>query len=325
VRRRRFLAGLALAATASRASAQHPATSPVVGYLSGRSRDADAPLVAAFRQGLAEAGYPDERAVAIDYLSAEGHAERLPALAAELIRRRVSVIFASSSNAAVAAKAATAAVPIVFTGASDPVKLGLAASLNRPGGNLTGITMYAHTFSAKRLELLHELVPVARVVGMLVNPTNPSAAAELQDLQAAASSLGLEPIVVEARSQGDIEGALETLANRRARALYLVDDPLFTSRRKELAALAASRSLGMISTLRELADAGALASYGTSFAEIHRQCGLYVGRVLHGESPGDLPIMLPTRFALVINLKTASALGLNIAPGLLATSDEVIE
>jgi putative ABC transport system substrate-binding protein len=324
VRRRELIAGLALATTLPPSWAQQPPV-PIVGYLSGRSRDADEALVAAFREGLADSGYLEGRNVAIEYVSADGHAERLSGLASELVRRQVTVIFASSSNSAVAAKAATATVPIVFTGASDPVRLGLAASLNRPGGNLTGVTMFAHAFSAKRLELLHQLLPEAGSVGILANPTNPSAETELHDLQTAAPAFGLQTMLVEARAEGDIDAAFATLADRKVGALYVVDDPLFTGRRKAIAALAKRHSIAAISTLRELAEAGALASYGTSFAAVHRECGVYVARILRGEKPGDLPIMLPTRFTLVINLKTAQALGVTVPANLLALADEVIE
>jgi putative ABC transport system substrate-binding protein len=324
VRRRTVITGLAVAATIPRSWAQQPLV-PVVGYLSGRSRDTDEALVAAFREGLADGGYLEGRNVAIEYVSADGHAERLSGLAGELVGRQVAVIFASSSNSAVAAKAATATVPIVFTGASDPVRLGLAASLSRPGGNLTGVTMFAHAFSAKRLELLHQLLPEARSVGILANPANPSAETELHDLQTAAPTFGLQTMLVEARAEGDIDAAFATLAGRDVGMLYVVDDPLFTGRRKQIGALAKRHSIAAISTLRELAEAGALASYGASFAAVHRECGVYVARILKGENPGDLPIMLPTRFTLVVNLKTAQALGSTVPASLLALADEVIE
>jgi putative ABC transport system substrate-binding protein len=298
---------------------------PVIGYLTFRSPTGGSDLLAPFLRGLAEGGFEENRTVTITYAYADARLERLRELAAELVDRRVSVIFAATSNAALAAKAATSTIPIVYTGASDPVKIGLAQSLARPGGNLTGFTMYSHTFSAKRLELLHELVPQATTVGVLVNPLNPSAAQEIQDLSQAAATLGLQAIFVEARADGDIEPAFTRLGESQARALYVVDDPLFGSHYPQMAELARKASLPTISTLHAFTEAGAFASYGTDFAQLHHDAALYVARILKGEKPADLPIMLPTKFTLTLNLKTAKALGLAITPAMLGRADEVIE
>lgn len=290
MRRRTVLAGLGatLAAGLPLAKAQQFRPMPIVGFLSGRSHDVDAPYVVAFSLGLAGSGYNKGRDVEIAYVSAEGEANRLPALAAELVRRRVTVIFASASNSAIAAKAATATIPIVFTGASDPVGLGLVASLRRPGGNLTGVTMFSHTFSAKRLELLHELLPAGRGLGVLVNPDNPSSASELQDVQTVARELGQTLTVCDVGDRSDIDTAFAVFVQHQVDMLYLVDDPLFNGLRKEIAALAIRHAITAVSALREFAEAGFVASFGPSFTEVHRQCGLYVGRILKGESPGDL-------------------------------------
>lgn len=322
MRRRGFLGGAAIAMLPAAAWAQK--AGPVVGYLAGQSVAAAAPLRAAFTAGLGETGFQDGRNVTILFVSSEGHAERLPPLARELVERPVSVIFASSTASARAARAATRALPIVYTGASDPVSLGLADSLARPGGNLTGATMYAHTYAAKRLELLHDLLPAARQVGILINPTNPSAEQVRGDILAAARTLGLETAFAEAWDDKTIGDALALLSSRGIRAVYLGDDPLFTSA-KSLMPEAAARGLAVLSTLGSQAAAGALASYGTDFAEVHRQCGVYVGRILKGEKPADLPILLPTRFRLVINQKTARTLGIAVPSAVLARADEVIE
>ncbi len=324
MKRRSVLAAAATAAILP-ATAWAQKGAPVVGYLAGQSPAAAAPLRAAFAAGLAETGFRDGSNVTIAFESSEGHAERLAGLAQELVARPVAVLFASSTAAARAARAATRALPIVYTGASDPVSLGLAESLARPGGNLTGATMYAHTFAAKRLEILHELLPASRQVGVLVNPNNPSAEAVRADIVAAARTLGVETAFAEAWDNKTIDDALALLASRDIRPVYLGDDPLFTSTGGDLMGLAMARGLAVLSTLESQAAAGALVSYGTDFADIHRQCGVYVGRILKGEKPADLPILLPTRFRLVINQKTARALGIAVPPALLARADAVIE
>ena len=298
---------------------------PTIGYLLLRSPEASMPLTAAFRRGLAEAGFEENRNVSVTFASAQGQVGQLKALADDLVKRKVAVIFAASSNAALAAKAATETIPIVYTGASDPVRLGLVQSLGRPGGNVTGFTMYAHTFSAKRLEILHELVPQAAIIGVMVNPANPSAGQETQDLRQAAATLGLQTVFVEVRTEADLGPAFTRLTEDKVRALYIVDDPLFGILQDKFIDEALKRSIGMISTLHSFSEAGGLASYGTDFAELYRQAGLYVGRILKGESPANLPIVLPTRFSLTINLRTARTLGLSIAPSLLARADEVME
>jgi putative ABC transport system substrate-binding protein len=316
MKRRRFLGlagGAAIAAPAIAAPAQAQQL-PAIGYLTLRTPDGDSPLQAAFVRGLAEAGFEENRNIAIAFASAYGRVERLKALAAELVNRRVAVIFAASSNAALAAKAATTTIPIVYTGASDPVRLGLAQSLGRPGGNLTGLTMYSH-----------ELVPQAATLGLLVNPTNPSAEQETQDLRQAATALGLQTVLVEARAESDLDGAFARLADAKVGALYLFDDPMLASPDSKVVPRALRASMAVISTLREMAERGALASYGTDFPQLYRDAALYVARILKGESPADLPIMLPTRFSLTLNLKTARALGLAIPPSVLGRADEVIE
>lgn len=298
---------------------------PLVGHLSLRSPDGGAELRQAFVRGLADAGFEENRNVAIAFFATSGDIDRLKAQLAELLRREPTVLFAASSNAAVVAKAATGTIPIVYTGASDPVKLGLVQSLARPGGNLTGFTMYSHTFSAKRLELLHELMPQAITTGILVNPANPSAAQEAHDLRQAATTLGLQPLFVEMRSEAELEPAFARLRDAGARTLYVVDDPLFSSLEERIAALALQGSIGLVSTLHSFSAAGGLASYGTDFAKVHHDAALYVARILRGEKPADLPVLLPTRFTLTLNHKTARALGLALPSSLLARADEVIE
>lgn len=321
LKRRLFLA----LATAAPASAGAQQRLPLVAHLALRSAAGNAELNAAFLRGLADAGFEENRSVAIAWATADGVTDRLRPLADELVRRQPSVLFASSSSAAVAAKAATSVVPIVYAGASDPVKLGLVQSLARPGGNLTGFTMYAHTFSAKRLELLHELLPHDRTVGVLLNPANPSAAQETQDLRLAATTLGLQPLFVETRAEADLEPAFARLQDAKVHALYMVDDPLLANLQARIAALALQRSIGLVSTLHSFSAAGALASYGTDFAQVHHDAALYVARILRGEKPADLPVLLPTRFTLTLNQKTARALGLTLPTSLLARADEVIE
>lgn len=325
VRRRSVLAGIAAAGLPAAARAQPATAMPMIGYLSGRSQRANAELIAAFQRGLAETGYAEGRNVTIEYRSSDGHVDQLPRLAADLVRLGVALLFASSTASAVAAKAATSTIPIVFTGASDPVRLNLVASLNKPGGNMTGVSMFAHAFGPKRLQLLVELVSTATVIAILVNPDNPSAAAELQDLNAAGHALNIETVALEARTDGDIEQAFATLDARHLRALYILDDPFFTGHVDRIVALAMRHSAATISTLRVFPRAGGLASYGTDFAEVHRQCGIYAGRILKGLRPAELPVVLPTRFELAINLKTAQALGIAIPPALAARADEVIE
>ena len=305
--------------------AKQPAM-PVVGFLSSRSPNESASAVATFRQSLSEAGYIDGKNLAIAFRWADGHYDRLPALAAELARRQVGAIFATGGNPpAFAAKAATATIPIVFLIGSDPVKFGLVASLNRPGGNITGVTLFTSLLVAKRLELLHELVPTATKVAILVNPNNSNTEPDTEVAQTAARRLGQQLIVLSASSESDIDAAFATLVQQRASALLVNTDAFFLTRRNQLSALAERYATPTIHDLRDYAAAGGLVSYGTNLLDAYRQAGSYVGKILDGEKPANLPVMQPFKFDLVINLKTARALGLEVSPKLLALADEVIE
>jgi putative tryptophan/tyrosine transport system substrate-binding protein len=327
VRRREFITLLGGAAVAwpLKARAQKPAM-PVVGFLNSASPAQYAQFVAAFRRGLNEAGYVEGQNVAIEFRWAEGQYDRLPALAAELIHRQVSVIAATSTPAALAARAATTAIPVVFTTASDPVKLGLVASLARPGGNVTGATQLNLEVSPKRLELLHELLPTASTVALLVNPTNPIAKAHTRDQQGAARSLGLQLHLVYASSDRDLDTAVASVTALRAGGLVIgAGDAYFNSRSKQLAEATLRHAVPTVYQGRAFASAGGLAGYGGSITDSYRLAGIYAGRILKGEKPAELPVQQSTKVELIINLKTATALGLTVPPTLLARADEVIE
>jgi ABC-type uncharacterized transport system substrate-binding protein len=326
MKRRQFIMLLGgMAAAWSRAArAQQPAM-PVIGFLNGASPDGYAPMVAAFRQGLKEAGYVDGQNVAIEYHWADGRYERLPALAADLVRRKVSVIAATSTPANLVAQAATSTIPIVFTTASDPVQLGLVASLGRPGGNVTGATQLSVEVGPKRLELAHELIPTATAVALLVNPTNPTADTLSKALFAAALTRGLQLHILRASTESEIDAAFISLVGMRAGVLVIGTDAFFNSQSKQLAALALRHSVPAIYQHSDFTTAGGLLSYGGSIKESYRLAGVYTGRIIKGEKPADLPVQQSTKVELIVNLKTAKALGITVPLNLLARADEVIE
>jgi ABC-type uncharacterized transport system substrate-binding protein len=329
--RRKFfvMLGGAAAAWPIAARAQQPAM-PVIGFLSSFAAESFAPesqpYAAAFRQGLSEIGYSDGHNVAIEYRWAENQASRLPVLAAELVRRKVAVIAATGGTAsALAAKAATTTIPIVFTAGSDPVKIGLVASLNRPGGNVTGVTMLANVLAAKRLELISELVSKATAIGFLVNPNNPNAVAETSDMEAGARAVGKQSVLLRASTEREIDTVFATLTQQRVEALAIAGDPLFDIRRSQIVALAAQHAVPTISFSRQFVLAGGLMSYGSSITDAYRQAGLYAGRILKGDKPADLPVVQATKVELVLNLKTAKTLGITFPLSLLGRADKVIE
>ena len=324
--RRDFLLALAGATAASprAVDAQQPAM-PVIGLLINASSEPYAPMMAAFRQGLSETGYVDGKNVAIEYRWAENQIDRLPALATDLVRQQVAVIAAAGPPAAHAAKAATTTIPIVFLVGADPVKSGLVASFNRPGGNLTGVGFLANALAPKLLEVLHELVPKAMAVGMLVNPGSPNAEADTREVQAAARLLGHEVLVLNARSETDIDAAFATLVQRQAGGLIVIADPLVFDRRVQIITLAARHAVPTVYPVREMAVDGGLMSYGTNLARAYYQVGVYVALILKGARPADLPVQQTSEVELVLNLKTAKTLGLTLPLTLLGRADEVIE
>jgi putative ABC transport system substrate-binding protein len=323
MRRRTFIAGLGSVAAWPVVTRAQQVTMRVIGFLSAQS--ADRIVTVPFLQSLKETGYVDGQNIAIEYRWAENRLDRLPALAADLVRRRVAVIVAGGPDAAVAAKAATATIPIVFATAADPVALGLVASLNRPGANLTGIANLAGEVAPKQLQLLHELMPNVALFGLLVDPAFLGTPSIITDLQAAARTLGLQLVFVNARTGSDLETAFATYSQQRVGAVLVGNSAFFSRRMEQLAALAARHALPAIYPFREYALAGGLISYGSSFGYFYRQTGMYVGRILKGEKPADLPVEQAVKIELVINLKTAKALGLTIPEALLATADEVIQ
>jgi putative tryptophan/tyrosine transport system substrate-binding protein len=326
MRRREFIAGLGSAAAwPVVASGQQPAL-PVVGWLDGQSQESVQDRLPAFRKGLADTGYVEGRNVIVEFRWAENDNDRLSALATELVRRHVAVIVAATTSAALAAKAATQTIPIVFNMGSDPVALGLVTSLNRPTGNLTGVAILSADIASKRLALLHEVVPSIASIAMLVNPGNPNFfQAETKDLQSAARVLGVRVLVLNGRTESDIAAAFATLVEQQVSALLISADSLFYAARHQIMSLAARYAIPTMFFDSASVAAGGLLSYGPYFPRIDYQAGVFVGRILKGAKPADLPVMQPTKFELVINLKTAKALGLTIPETLLATADEVIQ
>jgi putative ABC transport system substrate-binding protein len=325
VKRREFIALLGGAALSAPVAARAQQALPVIGYLDSTSPDTRKHIVSALWQGLNEAGFVEGRNVAIEYRFAENQNDRLPALAAELVQRQVAVIVGSAIRATLAAKAATSRIPIVFATANDPVQFGLVASLNRPGGNITGTTWLTAALGEKRLELLHQLVPAATSVALLVNPSNANAEGNIKNAQAAALALGLRTHVVRAASEDEVDEALAEASRQRVGALLVLNDPLFNDQRSRLVAALARRSLPAIYPSRDIVEEGGLMSYGASVADAHRQAGIYTGRILKGEKPTDLPVQQETKVELIINLKTAKALGITVPLALLGRADEVIE
>jgi putative ABC transport system substrate-binding protein len=325
MRRREFITLLGGTAMAWPLAARAQAV-PVIGFLHGASPQAAAPMMAAFRQGLEEAGYVEGRNVAIEYRWADGQYDRLSALAADLVARPVALIATAGGDpSALAAKAATSTIPIVMVIGADPVSEGLVVSLSRPGGNVTGTTLFAAEMESKRLGLLCEVVPTAKTIAVLLNPSYSIVQTQMQDVLAAALRIGVELMILHASAESEFDGVFATMAQRSAGGLLVGADPFFFSRRTHLIALAAQYRLPAIYEWREFALDGGLISYGTVLADAYRQAGNYAGRILKGEKPSDLPVVQPTRYQLVINLKTAKALGLDISPTLLARADEVIE
>ena len=327
MKRRNFitlLGGAAVAGPLAGRAQQTP--TPVIGFLNSGAREAYAPFLTAFLEGLKDAGYAEGQNVAIEYRWAEGRHNELPALARELVRLKVTVIAATGGTpSALAAKAATSTIPIVFYLGIDPVQFGLVASLNRPAGNMTGIAALTVELEAKRLEFLHELLPTAAIIAVLVNPNNPAIEAETRSMREAARSLGLQLEILTASTVGDIDIAFAALVERRVGALIVLADAFLTSRRNQIVTLAARHAVPAMFHWREFAVAGGLASYGPRLADGYRQVGVYVGKILKGAKPADLPVEQSVKLELVINLKTAKALGLKVPPALLLRADEVIE
>jgi putative tryptophan/tyrosine transport system substrate-binding protein len=324
MKRREFIAGLAGAAAWPIAAGAQQRQMPVIGFMNGASAGLDAGEVE-FRKGLSETDYVEGRNVAIEYRWAESRYDRLPALAADLVRRRVAVIVSQGAPASLAATAATSTIPIVFASGFDPVELGLVARLSRPGGNVTGVLFLTQAVIAKRLELLHEIVPAATLIGLLVNPTTPSAEAQIKEAETAARALGVQLAIRNASTPSEIDAAFAILVDQRIGALLAGTDVLFAVQYNQLVALAARHAVPAIYSRRNAVEAGGLMSYGTDFSDAWRLSGNYAGRILKGEKPGNLPVQQSTRIEMVLNLKTAKALGLSVPPSTLLRADEVIE
>jgi putative tryptophan/tyrosine transport system substrate-binding protein len=326
MRRREFMTvfGGATVTWPLAARAQQPAM-PVIGFLSGRSPNDSIANVAAFRRGLGEVGFIEGQNAELDFRWALGHYDQLPALSADLVRRQLTAIFASTLPAALAAKAATATIPIVFSIGGDPVEAGLVTSMSRPTGNLTGVTVFLGELLPKRLELLRELVPAARLIGVLVNPNNPNVEARSRDVQEAARTVGQQILIISAGSEHDLVSAFTTLVQQRAGALVVSDDPLLIGYSQQIVALAARYAVPAIYFFRSDTVNGGLMSYGANLSDMYRLAGIYTGRILKGEKPTDLPVLQPTKFEFVINLKTAKALGITFPPSFHLRADEVIE
>ncbi|MGC2075327.1 MAG: ABC transporter substrate-binding protein [Xanthobacteraceae bacterium] len=326
MRRREFISllGGTAATWPLAARAQQPAM-PVIGFLHSGSAEGFQSLVAAFRRGLSESGYVEGQNLSIEYRWADGDYEKLSALAVDLVNRRVSAILAGAPPAVVAAKAATHTIPIVFTSGGDPVELRFVSSLSQPGGNVTGVSFLVNELGAKRLEMLRELVPAATSVGFLANPTRPSFQSEIEEVQQAAQALGVKLIVFNASTEAEIDTAFAQLSQQRIAALLVGIDPFFLTRREQIVGLANRLRIATIYNLREYVVAGGLISYAPSLAEVYRQAGIYVAKILKGAKPADLPVLQPTKFELVINLKTAKALGLTVSTQMQLLANEVIE
>ncbi len=326
VGRRQFMSALAGAAVPLPLAARAQQPLPVIGWLFGVSSEAGQPTLAAFRKTLGDAGYVEGRNVQFEYRWADGHYDRLPAMAADLVARPVTMLVTGGGEpAAFAAKAATSTIPVVVVGGGDLVKEGLVASLNRPGGNITGATVFSYDMESKRLGLLHEAAPAAKTVAVLLNPANPAVELQLGDVREAAPRIGVEVITFTANADSEFESVFAAMVQQQAAALLVGADPFFNSRRARLIALAAQHRLPAIYEWRQFAVDGGLMSYGTVLTDAYAQAGSYAGRILNGEKPADLPVVQPTSFQFVINLKTAKALGLQISPTLSARADDVIE
>jgi putative ABC transport system substrate-binding protein len=324
--RREFVAIVGVVGLSTLSSTAHPQTRsiPVIGFVRNTSQNDSLHLVAAFRQGLKETGHEEDRTVKVEYRWAENRAEKLAALIEDLTRRRVSIVVAGGNEVAVAAKAMPNDVSIVFAVGADPQELGLVKNLNRPGGNITGVSFLTLGLTAKRLDLAHKLIPRARVIGLLVNPSSPIAAPQIAETQRAAKSLGIEVLVLNTRTEGDFVPAFEKLSQGRAHALLISGDKLYTARREQLVALAAKYRMPTIYAQPDFVPIGGLLGYGASINDAYRQVGVYVGRILKGAKPGDLPVIEPSKYDLAINLRTAKKLGLTVAQELLLRADSVV-